>query len=438
MRPIIEVRGLSKCYTISRRLDNFQTLRDSIARVCTAPFRKLSRKRNSYAAKSNSVEMWALRDVSFEVMPGEVMGIVGRNGAGKSTLLKILSRITEPTLGEADLYGRVGSLLEVGTGFHQELTGRENLFLTGAILGMRNAEIKRKFDEIVEFAGIEEYIDTPIKRYSSGMYVRLAFAVAAHLETEILLVDEVLAVGDAAFQKRCLGKLGDVAQNGRTILFVSHNMATVEALCHSCLYIAEGALAARGSPREMIDHYMDADLRPGAGVSSLSTHPKRRRDSMTLMSSVALYSRSANPTPVLRTGDPLSVHVTYSSDRAFRPVLTVGIKSVYGAPIFTVSDRDAQQLASCQPSADGTVICEIPDIPLLPGNYLIDLYLGEGSGDFDVINDAIVFEVLPADLLNTGRLPSAASGAIFCRANWRLEPGIKTGLTQPKFDNGSL
>jgi lipopolysaccharide transport system ATP-binding protein len=200
--------------------------------------------------------LWALKDVSFEVAAGDVVGLIGSNGAGKSTLLKILSRITEPTLGCAKLYGRVGSLLEVGTGFHPELTGRENIFLSGAILGMRRAEIARKFDEIVAFADIEQFIDTPVKRYSSGMYVRLAFAVAAHLEPEILLVDEVLAVGDASFQKKCLGKMGDIARAGRTVLFVSHNMTSIESLCTSCLLIKSGKVEAKGTPAEIVGRYL--------------------------------------------------------------------------------------------------------------------------------------------------------------------------------------
>ncbi|HTT74612.1 MAG TPA: ABC transporter ATP-binding protein [Candidatus Binataceae bacterium] len=423
MQPIIKVRGLSKRYTITQRVDEYQTLRDSIVHAFAAPLRRLRANRNRDAdGRSGASEVWALREVSFDVMPGEVMGVVGRNGAGKSTLLKILSRITEPTLGEAELYGRVGSLLEVGTGFHQELTGRENLFLSGAILGMRRAEIKRKFDEIVTFAGVEEYIDTPIKRYSSGMHVRLAFAVAAHLETEILLVDEVLAVGDAAFQKRCLGKLGDVARQGRTVLFVSHNMATIEALCDSCLYVANGRLVAQGPPRHMIEHYMGAGMDAGSGVRDLRSHPGRRRGSEALMSSVALYSVAPKPTAILRTGDPLSLCISYSSERAFRPVLTVGVKTVHGVPIFNVSDRDARQLASCAAAARATVICEIPEIPLLPGNYVADISLGDTRGDFDIIKDAISFEVVPADLFGTGRLPSPALGPVFCRANWSLKP----------------
>ena len=230
MKPVIQAERVSKQYRIGTREVAYETLRESIMEAARSPLKRL-RRRNG---ESSNDTIWALEDVSFEVTPGEVVGIVGRNGAGKSTLLKILSRITEPTSGRIELYGRVASLLEVGTGFHPELTGRENIFLNGAILGMKKAEIDRKFDQIVDFAEIERFIDTPVKRYSTGMYMRLAFAVAAHLEPEILLIDEVLAVGDAAFQKKCLGKLGNVAKGGRTVLFVSHNLQAVADLCSRC------------------------------------------------------------------------------------------------------------------------------------------------------------------------------------------------------------
>ncbi len=232
MKPIIRVENLSKQYTIGTRQASYGTLRDSLAGLLKSPF---SRNGN---AEENSI--WALRDVSFDVMPGEVVGIIGRNGAGKSTLLKILSRIVEPTTGEVDLYGRVGSLLEVGTGFHAELTGRENVYLSGAILGMKRHEVDRKFDEIVAFSEVEKFIDTPVKYYSSGMYVRLAFSVAAHMESEILIVDEVLAVGDVEFQKKCFSKMDQRARGGRTILFVSHNVNAVERICSNALLLDKG------------------------------------------------------------------------------------------------------------------------------------------------------------------------------------------------------
>ncbi len=249
-RPIIEVTKLSKSYSIGRR-ESYGSLRDEIMQALTAPFR---RKGPSGSDESPDT-IWALKDVSFEVEEGEVLGIIGRNGAGKSTLLKILSRITEPTGGRITMRGRVASLLEVGTGFHPELTGRENIFLNGALLGMSSAEIRSKFDEIVAFSEIEKFLDTPVKRYSSGMYVRLAFAVAAHLEPEILVVDEVLAVGDAEFQKKCLGKMGDVARGGRTVLFVSHNMGAVSELCTKCIMLDGGVIAYDGGVRKAISRY---------------------------------------------------------------------------------------------------------------------------------------------------------------------------------------
>lgn len=262
----IRCEGLSKQYRLGRQ-ERYQTLRDVLTDAVAAPFRRLSAAfrngngvsgtQNSERETRNSDLIWALDDVSFEVTHGEVVGIIGRNGAGKSTLLKILSRITKPTKGHAEIHGRVGSLLEVGTGFHPELTGRENIYLNGAVLGMRKAEIDRKFDEIVAFAEVEKFVDTPVKRYSSGMQVRLAFGVAAHLETEILLVDEVLAVGDAAFQRRCLGKMGEVASEGRTILFVTHNMTAVTQLCQRAILLDSGEVLKDGAPAEGINSYLN-------------------------------------------------------------------------------------------------------------------------------------------------------------------------------------
>src|SRR5687767_3284167 len=264
----IRCEGLSKQYRIGER-ESYKALRDVITDAAAAPFRRLrsavrngnghtSSIRNPKSEIRNS--FWALDDVSFEVKRGEVVGIIGRNGAGKSTLLKILSRITKPTRGEAQIHGRVGSLLEVGTGFHPELTGRENIYLNAAILGMRKTEVERKFDEIIAFAEVEKFIDTPVKRYSSGMYVRLAFAVAAHLEPEILLVDEVLAVGDAQFQKKCLGKMNRVAEAGRAVILVSHNMAVIRNLCTTGIWIENGQLESHNSARHVVDQYLKASV----------------------------------------------------------------------------------------------------------------------------------------------------------------------------------
>jgi len=251
MRPIVKVENLSKQYRIGVRAESYPTLRDALAGAARAPLRFLQRN-----GRGRDSTFWALQDVAFEVAPGEVVGIIGRNGAGKSTLLKILSRITEPTTGRIELFGRVASLLEVGTGFHPELTGRENIFLNGAILGMRKAEIERKFDEIVAFAEVEKFIDTPVKHYSSGMYVRLAFAVAAHLEPEILIIDEVLAVGDAAFQAKCFGKMADVAREGRTVLFVSHNLGSVANMCSRAILLVDGRKWREGAASEIVAEYI--------------------------------------------------------------------------------------------------------------------------------------------------------------------------------------
>ncbi len=259
MRPIVLVENLSKQYLLGAREAAYNTLRESLVEAVRAPFARL-RGRNG---KRSPETIWALKDVSFEVAQGEVLGIIGRNGAGKSTLLKVLSRITEPTSGRAELFGRVASLLEVGTGFHPELTGRENIYLNGAVLGMRKAEIDSKFDQIVEFSELERFLDTPVKRYSSGMYMRLAFAVASHLEPEILVVDEVLAVGDAQFQKKCLGKMSNVAMEGRTVLFVSHNMVAVQSLCQRAIWLDQGKIIENARAKTVVSSYLNSSVGDG-------------------------------------------------------------------------------------------------------------------------------------------------------------------------------
>lgn len=301
----IRVEGLSKKYRIGERESSYRTLRDSLA----APFkfkgaRSLlgrgngKRSRNS---RNGHNTFWALKDISFEIKPGEVVGIIGRNGAGKSTLLKILSRITEPTLGYADIKGRVGSLLEVGTGFHGELTGRENIYLNGAILGMRGREIERQFDDIVAFAEVEEFVDTPVKHYSTGMYLRLAFAVAAHLEPEILLVDEVLAVGDLAFQKKCLGKMGEVAAQGRTVLFVSHNVGAIKELCSKCIVLKNGELDFRGSVAEGLLHY---------GRNLGQTDTENTNVNMRGWESITIHSKSQENSGQIASGESFVVEAS--------------------------------------------------------------------------------------------------------------------------------
>lgn len=314
----IKVEGLGKKYTIGGSLKQHATLRDAVAAMAKRP---LERIRHPGAATHHGDTLWALRDVSFEVREGEVLGLIGSNGAGKSTLLKILSRITEPTEGHIELSGRVGSLLEVGTGFHPELTGRENIYLNGAILGMSRAEITARFDEIVEFSEISRFLDTPVKRYSSGMYVRLAFAVAAHLEPEVLVIDEVLAVGDAAFQQKCLGRMGDVAGSGRTVLFVSHNMQAIRSLCTRVVQLSDGQVAAQGAPEQIVDRY----LRVQAGADGLAwwEGDDRPGDEDVRLAAVRILGPDMQPTPVVVTSQGLRVQMDVDVERVLEG-LTIG------------------------------------------------------------------------------------------------------------------
>ena len=419
MRPIIRAENLSKRYRIGVR-EPYGTLRESLMRRVTTS-RWLSGRRTHATNGADFVQ--ALDGVSFEVAAGEVLGIVGRNGSGKSTLLKILSRITEPTGGQAELHGRVGSLLEVGTGFHPELSGRDNIYLSGAILGMRRVEIARKFDEIVAFAEVEKFIDTPVKHYSSGMYVRLAFAVAAHLEPEILLVDEVLAVGDAAFQKRCLGKINDVSRDGRTVLFVSHNLASVESLCDACMIMRNGRIEASGPPAMTVARYMASALTRERGASDLRGHPGRTRNSAALMSHVRLLSQIEGIDGSARMGESMAVQVSFAATNRLRPILGVTIKTNHGAPIFGVSNRWTRQGSDGPALSRGSITCNFPRLPLMPGTYTLDLCLGDFgdlSRDLDVILDAVSVEVFPADVYGTGLIPRVTDGPVFCDATWNV------------------
>jgi lipopolysaccharide transport system ATP-binding protein len=364
--------------------------------------------------------LWALRDVSFEVKRGEVLGIIGRNGAGKSTLLKILSRITKPTEGRAWINGRVGSLLEVGTGFHQELTGRENIFLNGAILGMTKAEIKRKFDEIVEFSGIGKFIDTPVKRYSSGMYVRLAFAVAAHLEPEILLVDEVLAVGDAAFQKKCLGKMEDEAKKGRTVLFVSHNMDAILSLCSIVYVIESGRISERLSPEEGVRHYLTRSLdqpvfkqprfqlvhRPPI-VHNLNIRDDAGRKNFVSTGQGVHFEIELRDFEDI---NGIACSIAIINQRNQRVVL---FDTIYHANLVL------------GPSEFARVSCYVPSLPLIPGTYYVEVILSDKNGVIEKLEQAAQLEVIFADILATGRLPSSWQGHIVLPCEWSSEPGLQ-------------
>src|ERR1700722_6793179 len=319
---VIRAEGLGKRY---RRgvTGPPETLRDALTRVMRSPMASLRQSSQEY--------FWALRDVGLEVRHGEVLGLIGRNGAGKTTLLKILSRITQPTTGWVEIHGRVRSLLEVGTGFHGELSGRENTYLSGSILGMGKREIDRKFDEIVAFAEVDKFIDTPVKFYSSGMYVRLAFAVAAHLQPDILIVDEVLAVGDASFQKKCLGKIGEVAQQGRTVLLVSHNMSAVENLCGKSAFLNDGRLAFWGDTADAVSHYVSSSAQEALADTDLTSHSGRTSGSKTILRRLRFLERDGTPCDSLRLGEELVLEVTLnSSESILNANLGIGVNTDFG------------------------------------------------------------------------------------------------------------
>ncbi len=442
----IKVESLGKLDRIGER-ERYLALRDVLARSLKAPLRWLRDGRretedrnsgplssvsgqqlnNSPSAIRNSKSdyIWALKDVFFEVNHGEVVGIIGRNGAGKSTLLKILSRITKPTEGKADIHGRVGSLLEVGTGFHPELTGRENIYLNGAILGMKKAEIQRKFDEIVAFAEVEKFVDTPVKYYSSGMYVRLAFAVAAHLEPEILIVDEVLAVGDAAFQKKCLGKMGDVAKEGRTVLFVSHNMAAIESLCSRCLLLNQGKKDSEGSSEMVVRAYMRLSTASCSGSVEFEAQTGERfgPKELAVLRRLRMSDRDGNPAQAVRMGEPLVVQLEIEfkeSGSGFE--IGVAVANLHGVYLhFFISTWEGfHQIDS--PGLK-TVEVEVPALHLFPGTYFLSVWVKRQGGAYDdAVHEALRFDVEEAPL--TPYTPYFAryshNSQVYAPSRWRF------------------
>lgn len=395
----IKVEGLSKRYRIESAHRRHDTLRDQIM----ATLRRGFRAGRPRTAKTEVV--WAVKDVSFEVKKGEVLGIIGRNGAGKTTLLKILSRITEPTSGRALMHGRVGSLLEVGTGFHPELSGRENIYLNAAILGMSRKEIERKFDEIVDFAGVQKFMDTPVKRYSSGMYVRLAFAVAAHLEPEILVVDEVLAVGDAAFQKKCLGKMNAIAKGGRTVLFVSHNMPAVSSLCDSALWMDAGRLREQGPTSAVISSYLESSY--NKQIADLEQRTDRIGDGRFRFSRVWLTNGTGTSVDSLVSGKEATFMIEYVAepgDQLRNILAAVIVRDLYGQVLFTLSSHLTGQNFE-RLSGTGTLSCLVPTLPLAADTYIVDLWSSVNGEPSDCIQDVLQLSVVESDFYGAGKVP---------------------------------
>jgi lipopolysaccharide transport system ATP-binding protein len=392
--PIITVENLGKRYQLRHQGNaRYQTLRDTVAAKARQFLRPPT---NSSTPLPSSEEFWALRDVNFEIQRGDVVGIIGRNGAGKSTLLKILSRITEPSTGRIRLRGRVASLLEVGTGFHAELSGRENIFLNGAILGMTKAEIRSKFDEIVAFAEVEKFLDTPVKHYSSGMYVRLAFAVAAHLDPEILVVDEVLAVGDATFQSKCIGKMQSVsASNGRTIIFVSHHMPSLQRLCRRAILLRNGMVALAGDTASVINSYtrLGNALLSTTNLGNLPPE-SRRGTGRSQFTKLELTTLDGHPTTEVRQGEPLRVRLTVMSTRVFEDaVLGFSFVSADGNEVMGTTAHDGG-ISSHLSVGETHFECVVDPMPLCPGRWIVRGGIFRAGEVMDHIDDMASFEVL--------------------------------------------
>jgi lipopolysaccharide transport system ATP-binding protein len=407
----ISVDRLGKRYRLGRHRAPYATLRETLGRA----FRPGARGETTAER-----ELWALRDVSFDVAAGEIVGVIGRNGAGKSTLLKILSRITRPTTGRGVIVGRLGALLEVGTGFHRELTGRENIFLNGAVLGMRRADIARQLEAIAAFAEVEAFLDTPVKHYSSGMYLRLAFAVAAHLEPEVLLVDEVLAVGDVAFQRKCLGKMSEVAGSGRTVLFVSHSMTAIAALCSRCLLLADGRVEDDGPPEKVIRRYMNSAERSMS--IPLRDRTDRVGDGRARLTALRLLDAALNPVYRAESGSEVVIDLDYEA-RAGTSLAAlafeIGVYNQLGQLVFLCGSDFAGQLPPTLPR-EGSVRCRIPGLPLPHGRYHLNVFCGARGDAADWITSAAIVDVGEGDFFGTGRLPPGLGGTVMVAHRWEL------------------
>jgi len=418
MRNIaIHIENISKAYHIDFSMGKVtsRTLQEDLINILKKPLKHRSNK-------PNKQEVWALKDVSFDVSQGEVIGLIGRNGAGKSTLLKILSRITEPTTGYADIFGRVGSLLEVGTGFHTELTGRENVYLSGAILGMRKSEIDRKFEKIVEFSGVQKYIETPLKRYSSGMGVRLAFSVAAHLEPEILLVDEVLAVGDASFRKKSIGKMSEIAEGGRTVVFVSHNMGAIKNLCSRAILLDDGQIIADGDVESVVNQYLLAANEKGRWHTQIADRIDRQGDGSIRFTGFGLRSPKGDAVDAAVSGEAIDfvLHYQHSGGNLQNVTIMLWLRDAFLKGLLRfgtdLTGQDFSQLPS-----EGEIICHVPRFSLRAGSYYLDLGANVNGVKADRVLRAVRLDVIDGDYYGTGKTPGHPNdGDYLCDHDWHL------------------
>ncbi|MBP9863837.1 ABC transporter ATP-binding protein [Patescibacteria group bacterium] len=421
MEPIIEIKGVGKKYNITHQRGGYIALRDIFANILRNPFKFAKQKAKQIVGLETKEEFWALRNINLEIQKGEIIGIIGHNGAGKSTLLKILSRITPPIEGEIIMRGKVASLLEVGTGFHPELTGRENIFLNGAIIGMTQKEIARKFDEIVAFAGVEKFLDTPVKYYSSGMFVRLAFSVAAHMEPDILIIDEVLAVGDAEFQKKCLGKMEEVTKaEGRTILFVSHNIGAIQQLCKKCALLEHGKLKSFGPTEQIVAEYLGSNKTLGATSSILNNqHLKGTREAT--ITEVGISNKEIKKNAFL-INEPIQFDINFNVQPNARPLsFWIIFTNQEGSRVLNTFQKDIEKPNAYTPGQH-TIRVTLNDIGLMPGRYtaLIGIFAHDMATKFDFadwVEPAQVFDIAPT--FSDGTPFDGRWGTMTTKANWK-------------------
>lgn len=417
----LRLEGVGKQYRIGSEVVRSESFGQSVVNAVRAPFLNLKflRSLSNFDDEDADDIFWALRDVSFDVAHGDVVGLIGRNGAGKSTLLKVLSRITEPSRGRIEVYGRIASLLEVGTGFNPELTGRENTYLNGAILGMSKAEVDRKFDEIVDFAGVEQFIDTPVKRYSSGMKVRLGFAVAAHLEPDILLVDEVLAVGDVAFQRKCLGKMDQVAGEGRTVVFVSHQMSMIQSLCRRGIVLNQGTVEFDGDVDGAVRHYLS--VMEETAEDPFGDNPERSGNGRIQFTGLRLRDAAGDVTAAVVAGTPLTIEFDYENRDAEEAELGFTVYDDVGTAIFHLNFA-LTQFKTGPLNGGGTFRCVIPNLPLPPARYRIAAALKVGGQSADHVPAALYFDVASSKFFSTGQTPDSRHSLVMVEHEWAHIP----------------